>query len=294
MPLHQGSKIGPYEVIAPLGAGGMGEVWRAQDPRLGRSVAIKVLPDDVIGDAARVSRFHAEARAASALNHPNIVTVYDIGEDAGRTYLSMELLEGATLRQLLDGGRPAFPKALQIAAQIAEGLAAAHARGIVHRDLKPENVILTTAGVVKILDFGLAKVSPLDGSLAENEPTISATPGTSPGTLLGTIGYMAPEQASGKPADFRADQFSFGSILYELVSGRRAWRRGTAAETLVAILRDDPPSLSSVEPPVPPPVRRVIEHCLAKDPQDRYASTRDLAGDVRYAAEHPPQPSGGP
>ena len=259
MPLRAGSKVGPYEVIAPLGAGGMGEVWRAQDPRLGRSVAIKVLPDDVIGDAARVARFHAEARAASALNHPNIVTVYDIGEDSGRTYLSMELLEGVTLRQLLDGGPPALPKALQIACQIAEGLAAAHARGIVHRDLKPENVMLTTDGVVKILDFGLAKASPLDASLSENDPTLSAATGTSPGTLLGTIGYMAPEQASGKPADFRADQFSFGSILYEVVSGHRAWRKGTLAETLVAIMRDDPPSLSSVEPPVPPPVRRIIE-----------------------------------
>ena len=293
MPLREGSKIGPYEVIAPLGAGGMGEVWRAKDPRLARSVAIKVLPDDVVGDKDRIARFHAEARAASALNHPNIITIYDIGEDAGRTYLSMELLEGVTLRQLLDGGRPLLPKALQIAGQIAEGLAAAHARGIVHRDLKPENVILTTDGVVKILDFGLAKASPLDASLTENDPTMSAAAGTAPGTLLGTIGYMAPEQAAGKPVDFHADQFSFGSILYELVSGRRAWRKATAAEALVAIMRDDPPSLSSVDPPVPPPLRRIIDHCLAKDPQDRYASTRDLAGDVRYAAEHPSDASWG-
>ena len=194
MPLSAGSKIGPYEVVAPLGAGGMGEVWRARDPRLGRDVAIKVLPDEMFRDADRIARFRAEARAASALNHPNIVTVYDIGEDGGRTYLSMELLEGSNLRQLLDGGRPPLPKALQIACQMAEGLAAAHARGIVHRDLKPENVILTTDGVVKILDFGLAKISPLAPSQAGEETTMSAALGTSPGTLLGTVGQCRPSK----------------------------------------------------------------------------------------------------
>ena len=172
MPLTTGSRIGPYEVVAPLGAGGMGEVWRARDPRLGRDVALKVLPDEMVRDTARVARFRAEARAASALNHPNIVTVYDIGEDSGRTYLSMELLEGVNLRQLLDGGGLPLSKALQIATQIAEGLAAAHARGIVHRDLKPENVILTTDNVVKILDFGLAKASPLAGSSRKRGDTV--------------------------------------------------------------------------------------------------------------------------
>ena len=242
MPLSAGSKIGPYEVVAPLGAGGMGEVWRARDPRLERDVALKVLPDEMVRDAGRVARFRAEARAASALNHPNIIAVYDIGEDGGRTYLAMELLEGTNLRQLLDGGRPPLPKALQISCQIAEGLAAAHARGIVHRDLKPENVMLTTDGVVKILDFGLAKASPLAASHGDDETTMSATPATSPGTLLGTVGYMSPEQASGNAADFRSDQFSFGTILYELVTGRRAWKKATPAETLVAILREDPRS----------------------------------------------------
>ena len=286
MPLTTGSRIGPYEVVAPLGAGGMGEVWRARDPRLGRDVAIKVLPDDVFGDAGRVARFNAEARAASALNHPNIITVYDIGEDAGRTYLSMELLEGVNLRKLLDDGAPPLSKALQIAVQISEGLAAAHARGIVHRDLKPENLIFTTDNVLKILDFGLAKASPLAASDSEDDPTMSATPGTSPGTLLGTIGYMSPEQAAGYPVDFRSDQFSFGTILYELVTGRRAWKKRTAAETLVAIMREDPPSLSGVEPPVPAAVRRVVDRCLAKDPGDRYGSSRDLAGDVRYLVDH--------
>ena len=287
MPLSAGSKIGPYEVVAPLGAGGMGEVWRARDPRLERDVALKVLPDEMVRDTGRVARFRAEARAASALNHPNIVAVYDIGEDGGRTYLAMELLEGTNLRQLFDGERPPLPKALQISCQIAEGLAAAHARGIVHRDLKPENVMLTTDGVVKILDFGLAKTSPLAASHGDDETTMSATPATSPGTLLGTVGYMSPEQASGRAADFRSDQFSFGTILYELVTGRRAWKKATAAETLVAILREDPAPISSGDHVVPAAVCRIVERCLSKDPQDRYGSTRDLAGDVRYLVEHP-------
>src|ERR1017187_633868 len=242
MPLSEGSRIGPYEVVAPLGAGGMGEVWRARDPRLGRDVALKVLPDDMSRDTGLIARFRAEVRAASALNHPNIVAVYDIGEDAGRTYLAMELLDGTNLRALLDDGTPLLSKALQIACQIAEGLAAAHARGIVHRDLKPENVMLTTDGVVKILDFGLAKASPLAG---EGETTMSAAPATEARTLLGTVGYMSPEQASGRIVDFRSDQFSFGTILYELATGRRAWKKATPAETLVAIMREDQPLLSS-------------------------------------------------
>jgi len=265
----------------------MGEVWRARDPRLGRDVALKVLPDDMSRDTERVARFRAEARAASALNHPNIVTVYDIGEEGGRTYLSMELLEGTNLRDLLESGRPPLPKALQIACGLAEGLAAAHARGIVHRDLKPENVILTTDGVVKILDFGLAKASPLAPSRSEIDTTMSVTPGTSPGTLLGTVGYMSPEQASGRVVDFRSDQFSFGTILFELVTGRRAWKKSTPAESLVAIMKEDPPLPSPVELPVPPPVLRVMERCLSKDPGERYGSTRDLAGDVRYLLDHP-------
>jgi serine/threonine protein kinase/tetratricopeptide (TPR) repeat protein len=293
MPLSEGSKIGPYEVVAPLGAGGMGEVWRARDPRLGRDVALKVLPDEMVRDTGRVARFRAEARAASALNHPNIVTVYDIGEDAGRTYLSMELLEGVNLRQLLDGGGLPLSKALQIATQIADGLAAAHARGIVHRDLKPENVILTTDNVVKILDFGLAKASPLAGSQGENEATMSAAPATEAGTLLGTVGYMSPEQASGNLVDFRSDQFSFGTILYELVTGRRAWRKPTPAETLVAIMREDPPLLSSAESPIPARVRRVVGRCLAKSPDERYSATRDLARDVKYLADQTSD-AGGP
>ncbi len=285
MPLTEGSKIGPYEVVARLGAGGMGEVWRARDPRLGRDVAIKVLPDDMSRDPDRVARFRAEARAASALNHPNIIAVYDIGEDGGRTYLAMELLEGTNLRQLLDAGVPPLSKALQISCQIAEGLAAAHARGIVHRDLKPENVMLTTDGVVKILDFGLAKSSPLAAS-GDDEPTMSAPPVTSAGTLLGTVGYMSPEQVSGAAVDFRSDQFSFGTILYELVTGRRAWKKTTPAETLVAILREDPAPISSGDHIVPAAVSRIVDRSLSKVPQDRYGSTRDLAGDIRYLVDH--------
>src|ERR1017187_4386577 len=292
MPLSEGSRIGPYEVVAPLGAGGMGEVWRARDPRLGRDVALKVLPDDMSRDTGRIARFRAEARAASALNHPNIVAVYDIGEDGGRTYLAMELLEGTNLRQLLDDGTPLLPKALQIACQIAEGLAAAHARGIVHRDLKPENVMLTTDGVVKILDFGLAKASPLAGSQGDNETTMSAAPATEAGTLLGTVGYMSPEQAAGRIVDFRSDQFSFGTILYELATGRRAWKKATPAETLVAIMREDPPLLSCAESPIPARVRRVVGRCLAKSPDERYSATRDLARDVKYLADQTSDPQG--
>jgi serine/threonine-protein kinase len=269
----------------------MGEVWRARDPRLGRDVAIKVIPDEMSQDADRVARFRAEARAASALNHPNIVTIYDIGDDDGRTYLSMELLEGVSLRQLIDSGRLPLSKALQVAAQMADGLAAAHVRGIVHRDLKPENVFLTADNVVKILDFGLAKLSPLASANAD-EPTMSLSAGTQPGTVLGTIGYRAPEQAAGKMVDFRADQFSFGTIVYELVSGRRAWRKATPAETIVAILREDAPPLSSPESPVPAPVLHFVGRCLAKTPDDRYSSTRDMARDVKYLAEQTSAPKG--
>ena len=203
MALTPGTKLGPYEVVAPLGAGGMGEVWRAHDPRLSRDVALKVLPDSVAQDVTFLARFQAEARAASALNHPNIVTVYDVGQHDGHAYISMELLEGKSLRAVLDAGAPPLRRTLQIASQIADGLAAAHAKGIVHRDLKPENVIVTKDGVAKVLDFGLAKTSPLAAS-ADDETVSAAAPATTPGTLLGTVGYMSPEQASGHTVDFRS------------------------------------------------------------------------------------------
>src|ERR1700693_6297133 len=213
--LSAGSKLGPYEVSTPLGAGGMGEVYRAKDARLGREVALKVLPDEVARDADRRSRFEQEARAASALAHPNIVTVYDVGESNGSVWIAMELVEGKTIRDLLASGALPTRRALEIGTQVAEGLAAAHAAGIVHRDLKPENLMLARDGFVTILDFGIAKLGER-GIAAADGPTVAAgAPGTEPGTVMGTVGYMSPEQAAGQPVDFRSDQFSFGSILYE-------------------------------------------------------------------------------
>ncbi len=272
----------------------MGEVYRANDPRLRRDVAIKVLPSDLSADPDRLSRFEKEARAASALNHPNIVTIHEIEEAGSIRFLVMELVSGSTLRQLLTAGPPPIRRLLQIAAQVADGLACAHAAGIIHRDLKPENVMVTTAGVVKILDFGLAKRRPLDAAgreqaaaeqhpMAENGltavPTVSGNL-TEPGVVLGTVGYMSPEQAIGRPLDFRSDQFSFGTILYEMATGHRAFARATAVETLAAIVREDPASLGSARPETPAPLRWVVERCLAKEPRERYASTEDLARDL--------------
>src|SRR5262245_28691365 len=234
MPISAGRRFGPYEVVAPLGAGGMGEVWRARDERLGRDVAIKVLPEEVSADSGRLKRFEKEARAASALNHPNIVTIYDIGSADSVSWIAMERVEGKTLRELLFAGPMPARRLLAIAAQIADGLATAHQAGIVHRDLKPENVMVTKDGLVKILDFGLAKRfersldatgreqaavagHPMAGNELAPPPTETET---SPGVVLGTVGYMSPEQAAGQPVDFRSDQFSFGSILYEMASGK--------------------------------------------------------------------------
>src|SRR5215813_5061105 len=223
MTISAGSRFGPYEVVAPLGAGGMGEVWHARDARLAREVAVKVLPEEVSSDAGRLKRFEKEARAASALNHPNIVTIYDIGSSESVSYIAMELVVGKTLREVLLAGPLPVRKMLAIAAQIADGLARAHEAVIVHRDLKPENVMVTKDGLVKILDFGLAKrTGPLSGS-GEGSQLATET-GTSPGTVLGTVGYMSPEQAGGHPVDFRSDQFSLGSILYEIATGKRAFQ----------------------------------------------------------------------
>ena len=237
--LSRGTRMGSFEIVAPLGAGGMGEVYRARDTRLGREVAIKVLPIEVSADPLRVTRFEQEARSASALNHPNIVTIHDTGTCDGVSWIAMELVEGLTLRQFGSAGPIPVKKLLAVATQIAEGLAKAHEVGIVHRDLKPENVMVTKAGLVKILDFGLAKLTgPVSGSGEHSElPTAS---GTSPGLILGTVGYMSPEQAAGKPVDYRADQFSFGSILYEMATGRRAFQGKTAVDTLSAILNEEP------------------------------------------------------
>jgi serine/threonine protein kinase/Tol biopolymer transport system component len=286
MPLSAGSRLGFYEVLAPLGAGGMGEVYRAKDSRLGRDVALKVLPTEAAGDAGRRSRFEQEARAASALAHPNIVAIYDVGESDGSVWIAMELIEGRTVRDLLASGPLPTRRALEIGTQVAEGLAAAHAAGIVHRDLKPENIILSKDGYVKILDFGLAKLVE-HGFAAPDGPTVSAgAPATEPGTVMGTVGYMSPEQAAGQPVDFRSDQFSFGSILYELATGERAFQRKTGVETLAAILREEPKAIAEVNPASPAPLRWTIERCLAKEPDERFASTKDLARDLRSMRDH--------
>jgi eukaryotic-like serine/threonine-protein kinase len=279
MRVSAGTRLGPYEILSPLGAGGMGEVYRARDTRLGREVAVKVLPAALSSDADRLKRFEKEARSASSLNHPNIVTVHDIGEAGGASYLAMELVSGQTLRELLAEGALPTKRLLTIGAQVSDGLARAHAAGIVHRDLKPENVMVTRDGLVKILDFGLAKLTePGDASGATQSPTVSGA--TEPGLVMGTVGYMSPEQALGRLVDFRSDQFSFGSILYEMATGRRAFRRGSTPETLAAIIREEPEPIASVNPVSPAPLRWIVERCLAKDPDDRYASTRDLARDL--------------
>ena len=285
MTLSPGTRLGSYEILAPLGAGGMGEVYRARDPRLSREVALKVLPESVAGDSDRLARFEQEARAASALNHPNIVTIYEIGQSDGTPFIAMELVEGKTLRELTVAGALPFRRIVSIAAQAAEGLAKAHGSGIVHRDLKPENLMVSRDGYAKILDFGLSKLVVPDSGGISAMPTL-ARPETHPGTVLGTVAYMSPEQASGEAVDFRSDQFAMGSILYEASCGEKAFSRRTAAETMSAIIREEPEPLARVRPEIPPPLRWIIERCLAKDPEERYASTRDLARDLAGVRDH--------
>jgi eukaryotic-like serine/threonine-protein kinase len=285
MPLGTGTRVGPYEVVAPLGAGGMGEVYRARDTRLGRDVALKVLPAELAGDEDRLARFEREARSASALNHPHIVTVYDVGRVDSVSYIAMELVDGRTLRELLADGMLSARRMISIAAQAADALAKAHSAGIVHRDQKPENLMVSRDGFVKILDFGLAKlVSPVVSGLESHAPT--AIDATRPGAVLGTVGYMAPEQARGGEVDFRCDQFSFGSILYEMASGKRAFQRDSAPETMAAIIREEPEPLSRIAPASPAPYRWIVDRCLAKDPEDRYASTRDLSRELADLKDH--------
>jgi tRNA A-37 threonylcarbamoyl transferase component Bud32 len=264
----------------------MGEVYRARDAKLGREIAIKVLPAQTSDDLNRRQRFEQEARSASALNHPNILTIYNIDSADGSLYIAMELVEGKTIRELVAAGEP-LPtrKLLDIAAQAAEGLAKAHSAGIVHRDLKPENLMVSKDGYVKILDFGLAKLTEPVSDDASVLPTAIASP-TQPGTVMGTAGYMSPEQASGQPVDFRSDQFALGAILYEMATGKRAFQRKTGAETLVAIIREEPEPIAQLAPKAPVPVRWIIERCLTKDPEERYASTKDLARDLKSVRDH--------
>jgi hypothetical protein len=277
MTLASGTRLGPYEIVAPIGAGGMGEVYKARDTRLERDVALKVLPAAVALDPERLRRFEQEARATAALNHPNLLAVFDVGAEAGVNYLVSELLEGETVRDRLKTGPVPLRKSIEYAAQIARGLSAAHDKGIVHRDLKPENVFVTREGRIKILDFGIAKLmGPRGGQ------TIAATVerGTTPGMVLGTIGYMSPEQVRGLDADHRADIFSFGAILYELLSGRRAFTGATEADTMSAILTADPPEIGDATRVAPPILDRLVRRCLEKNPDERFQSARDLAFDL--------------
>ena len=286
MTLSTGSRLGPYEILAPLGAGGLGEVYKARDPRLGRDVAIKVLPVDLASEPEMLKRFEKEARSASALNHPNIVTIYDIGSSDSISFIVMELVNGVPLRQVISKGALSIRRLLQIGIQVADGLAKAHASGIVHRDLKPENVMVTEDGLAKILDFGLAKlIQPEEiKSGGKQGPTVSGQ--TEPGLVLGTVGYMSPEQALGKAVDFRSDQFSLGAILYEMATGHRAFHRSSEPETFAAVIREEPESISALNAKVPAPLRWIIERCLAKEPRHRFASTEDLAGDLATVRDH--------
>ncbi len=275
MPLTSGAELGPYEILAPLGAGGMGEVYRARDARLGRDVAIKVLPSFFSADSERLRRFELEARAAAAINHPNILAVYQMGTYEGAPYLVSELLAGETLREQITRGRLPVRKALDYGVQIARGLAAAHEKGIIHRDLKPENLFVTKDGRVKILDFGLAKLTQPQPNSDHEAPTL--TEGSEAGVVMGTVGYMSPEQVRGQTADHRADIFAFGTILYEMLAGKRAFQKPTSADTNSAILNEDPPGISQVAENIPPAMQRVVQRCLEKNPEQRFQSASDLA-----------------
>ena len=276
MTLSAGTKLGRYEIRSQLGAGGMGEVYRARDLELGRDVAIKVLPSGFSADTSRLHRFQQEACAAGALNHPNILIVHDVGAHDGSPYVVSELLEGETLRRRISGTPLAQRRAIDYALQIANGLAAAHEKGIIHRDLKPDNIFITSDGRVKILDFGLAKLIQLDNDQAQTDiPTRRVD--TDPGVVMGTVGYMSPEQLKARTVDQRSDIFSFGAILYEMLSGRRAFHGESAAETMSAILKEDPPDLSDTNKTVSPAMERLVSHCLEKNPEVRFHSARDLA-----------------
>src|SRR5271156_2781205 len=281
MALASGAKLGPYEIQSLIGAGGMGEVYRAHDSRLDRTVAIKVLPASFSADRERLPRFSQETRAAAALNHPNILSIFDIGEERGAPYVVSELLEGETLRERLRTGALPIRRVIDYAMQVARGLAAAHEKGIVHRDLKPENLFLTNDGRVKILDFGLAKLTrPEEHDGSGDAPTVQVA--TEAGVVMGTAGYMSPEQVRGKPADHRSDIFSFGTILYEMISGKRAFHGETAADTMSAILREEPAELSETNRNVSPALERMVQHCLEKNPEQRFHSASDIAFDLEH------------
>lgn len=277
MSLALGTRLGPYVIEAPIGAGGMGEVYRARDTRLNRNVAIKVLPATVIGDRDRVARFEREAQAVAALSHPNILAIHDIGAQDGLTYAVTELLDGETLRDRLKAGALPSRKAIDFSVQIARGLAAAHDKGLVHRDLKPENIFLLRDGQLKILDFGLAKASSDARPTARADDAAETIAATDPGTVLGTVGYMAPEQVRGLDVDARADIFAVGAVLYEMLSGARAFHRDTTADSITAILKEDPPDLTTKRADLSPALDRIVRHCLEKNRAERFQSARDVA-----------------
>ena len=275
MSLSPNTTLAQYTIIAQIGAGGMGEVYRARDSRLDREVAIKLLPGEVLSNSDRLKRFEQEARATSALNHPNILTVHDFGEYEGSPFIVAELLDGEELRQRLDAGPIPLRKVTDYAQQIINGLSAAHEKGIVHRDLKPENLFITKDDRVKILDFGLAKLrAPKPEAGSSEDETRKAI--TNPGVVMGTVGYMSPEQVRGQATDHRSDIFSFGAILHEMITGRRAFHRDTMAETMSAILREEPPELTESNPNVSPALERIVRRCLEKKTDRRFQSTSDL------------------
>src|SRR5215467_13264548 len=278
MPFSADTQLGPYKIVSLLGAGGMGEVYRAHDARLRRDVALKVLQESLVADTDRLRRFELEARAVAALNHPNIVSVYDVGVSDHTHYFVTELIEGETLRQRITPQGMPVRKAIEFAVQLANGLAAAHDQGIAHRDLKPENIIISKDGRLKILDFGLAK---LHRSQAQTETVEGITAAeTHVGMVLGTAGYMSPEQVRGEPADNLSDIFTFGSILYEMLSGQRAFKKNTNAETMTAILNEEPQELGSRIGTIPPALERIVRHCMEKQPRQRFQSARDIAFDL--------------
>jgi len=280
MALTNGTKLGPYEIVAPLGAGGMGDVYRAKDSRLGREVAIKVLPDHLSGDALALARFQREAKVLAALSHPNILTIFDVGQENSVSFVVMELLPGETLRTRIAQRRPGWVNAVQMGIEIAEGLSAAHSKGIMHRDLKPENIFVTRDERIKILDFGLARWDHDPNTIgAESETTAGLA--TATGDVMGTMPYMSPEQLRGAHVDARSDIFSFGCVLQEMITGQRPFSRPTPAETISAILKEEPPALMEFDAAIPAELDQAVKRCLNKEPDQRFQSAGDLAFHLR-------------
>ena len=275
MSLESGTSIGRYRVLSKIGAGGMGEVYRAFDPKLNREVAIKVLPASFSNNEERLRRFELEAQAAGALRHPNILAIYDVSTHEGSPYVVSELLVGETLRDVMDGGLIPLDKVIDYAVQVVRGLSAAHEKGIIHRDIKPENLFVQTDGQVKILDFGLAKLIEDDDEISEDSPTVRVK--TETGTVIGTVGYMSPEQLRGRTVDQRTDIFSFGVVLYEMLYGEKAFRRGTAADTIAAVLREEPSTPSGKTHDVSPYLDRIVRRCIEKNCEQRFHPDVDCA-----------------